>query len=201
MIKIAVLASGNGSNAEAIIKYFQNNPNVDVECFSDKSNARALQRAENLGSKATYVPFEDNFKYFSENPFDLYALAGYMRILPEKVLNLGTFVNIHPSLLPSFKGKNAISKAYNYGAKVTGVTIHYAEKQVDSGQIILQTPVTIEENMNLAELTAKIHEIEHRIYPRVLESLIYDKIVDFSETQNDCGQGGCGNGGCGKCRH
>ena len=142
------------------------------------------------------------FFNFSKNPFDLYALAGYMRILPEKVVELGSFINIHPSLLPAFKGKNAIKRAYDYGAKVTGVTVHRVEKEVDSGRIILQTPVMIEEGMNLAELTEEIHEVEHKVYPLVIESLLYDKIVDFTpEKKGGCGSGGCGSGGCCGCGH
>ena len=169
MVKIAVLASGEGTNAEAVIKHFQSNPNVEINFFSDNSNSKALIRAKNLDTKAVYLPSEDNFEYFSKNPFDLYVLAGYMRILPEKVLKLGTFINIHPSLLPAFKGKNAIKQAYDYGVKVTGVSIHYVEKKVDEGKIILQTPVIVEEGMNFAELEEKIHEVEHRIYPMVID--------------------------------
>lgn len=199
MVKIAVLASGNGTNAEAIIKHFEKNPNIEIVCFSDKPKAKVLKRAENLGIKAIHLPFEEIFEYFSKNPFDLYVLAGYMRILPEKVLNLGTFINIHPSLLPAFKGKNAIKKAYEYGVKITGVSIHYVEKEVDSGKIILQTPIMIEQGMNLAELEEKIHEVEHKIYPMVIESLIYDKIVDFMPENN--GRCGCKTNGCKKCGH
>jgi len=201
MVKIALLASGNGSNAEAIIKYFESNPNVEIICFSDNEDAKALKRAKNLETKAIYLPFEENFEYFSKNPFDFYVLAGYMRILPEKLIDLGTFINIHPSLLPAFKGKNAIKRAYEYGAKVTGVTIHHVEKEVDCGRIILQTPVSIDEGMNLAELEARIHEVEHTVYPMVIDSLIYDRIVDITP-QKDCKSGGCGSGGCGgKCGH
>lgn len=199
MAKIAILASGNGTNAEAIIKHFENNPNVEIFCFSDNANAKVLKCAENLGIKAIHLPFEENLEYFSKNTFDLYILAGYMRILPEKVLQLGTFINIHPSLLPAFKGKNAIKKAYDYGVKVTGVSVHYVEKEVDSGKIILQTPVIIEHDMNLAELEEKIHEIEHKVYPMVIESLIYDKIVDFMPQKN--GGCNCKSKGCGKCGH
>lgn len=202
MVKIAILASGEGTNAEAIIKHFANNPNVEIECFSDNPDAKVLERAEKLDIQARYLPFEENYNYFSKNPFELYVLAGYMQILPEKVLELGTFTNIHPSLLPAFKGKDAIKQAYDFGVKVTGVTIHYAEKNVDAGRIILQTPVMIEEGMNLAELTEQIHEIEHQVYPLVIESLLYDKIVDFTpEKKGGCGSGGCGSGGCSGCGH
>jgi len=201
MIKIALLASGNGSNAEAIIKHFANHPNIKIVCFSDNEDAKALGRAKNLDIEAIYLPFEQNFEYFSQNSFDLYVLAGYMRVLPQNVLDLGTFINIHPSLLPAFKGKDAIKQAYKHGVKVTGVTVHYVSKEVDGGKIIAQTPVMIEEDMNFAELEEKIHEVEHQFYPLIIESLLYDKIVDFLPQKSGCncksGDKGCG----GKCGH
>ncbi|MEI8378336.1 MAG: phosphoribosylglycinamide formyltransferase [bacterium] len=201
MIKIALLASGNGSNAEAIIKHFGQHPNIKIVCFSDNEDAKALERAKNLDIEAIYLPFEQNFEYFSQNPFDLYVLAGYMRVLPTNILDLGTFINIHPSLLPAFKGKEAIKQAYEHGVKVTGVTVHYVSEEVDSGKIIAQTPVMIDEGMNLAELETKIHEVEHQLYPLVIESFLYDKIVDFLPQKSGCGcksnDKGCG----GKCGH
>lgn len=195
MVKIALLASGNGSNAEVIIKHFQSHPNVKIVCFSDKADAKVFERARNLNIEAIHVPFKETYEYFSQNPYDFYILAGYMRILPEEVLSLGTFVNIHPSLLPSFKGKDAIKQAYEYGVKVTGVSVHYVEKEVDSGKIIAQTPVMIDEGMNLAELEEKIHEAEHKLYPLVIESILYDKLVDFS-SGNSKKCAGCGKGCC-----
>lgn len=203
MAKIAVLASGEGTNAEAIIKHFEKNPNVEIICFSDNPEAKALIRAESLGVKAIHLPFEETFEYFSKNPFDLYVLAGYMRILPEKVIELGTFINIHPSLLPAFKGINAIKQAYEYGVRITGVSIHYVDNYVDAGKIILQTPIPIEHGMNLAELEEKIHEVEHKVYPMVIESLIYDKIIDFMpQKSSGCGcKSKEGGKGCGKCGH
>lgn len=202
MIKIALLASGKGSNVEAIIKHFVNHHNIKIVCFSDNEDAKALERAKNLEIEAVHLPFEQNFEYFSQNPFDLYVLAGYMKILPENVLNLGTFINIHPSLLPVFKGKDAIKQAYEYGVKVTGVTVHYVEKQIDCGKIIAQTPVIIDEEMNFSELEEKIHEIEHQLYPLVIESLLYDKIVDFLPQKKGCSCKGNDSKGCGgKCGH
>lgn len=201
MIKIALLASGNGSNAEAIIKHFAGHSNVEIVCFSENKDAKVLERAKNLEVESVYLPFEKNFEYFSENSFDLYVLAGYMRILPEEVLNLGTFINIHPSLLPAFKGKEAIKQAYEYGVKVTGVTVHYVEKNVDNGKIIAQAPVILDESMNLAELEEKIHEVEHKLYPLVIESLLYDKIVGFLPQKSGCNCGASNKGCGGKCGH
>ncbi len=202
MIKIALLASGRGSNAEAIIRHFRNHPNIKIVCFSDNEDAKVLERARSLEVEAIHLPFEQNFEYFSQNSFDLYVLAGYMRILPANVLALGTFINIHPSLLPAFKGKEAIKQAYDYGVKIVGVTVHYVETQVDCGKIIAQTPIMIDEGMNFAELEEKIHEVEHQLYPLVIESILYDKIVDFLPEKSGCGCKGNDSKGCGgKCGH
>ena len=113
-----------------------------------------------------------DFAELKNNKFDLYVLAGYMRILPQEVLNLGTFVNIHPSLLPKFKGKNAIKRAFLSGEKETGVSIHYVIKEVDSGEIIAQQKCKIEPFMTLFELEEKIHKMEHKLYPKVIEELL-----------------------------
>lgn len=198
-IKLAVLASGNGSNFEAIARHFQNRADIKITCISDNSDSRVLERARNLGVDAIYLPFEDNYKYFSENKYDLYVMAGYMRILPEDVLSFGTFINIHPSLLPAFKGLDAIKQAYDYGVKITGITIHYAQKEVDAGKIIVQSPVQIEADMNLQELEEGIHEEEHRLYPLVIESLLYEKIVEFQAAKSKC-SGSKSGSGCSGCK-
>ncbi|MDD3420436.1 MAG: formyltransferase family protein [Candidatus Gastranaerophilales bacterium] len=200
MVKIALLASGRGSNAEAIIKHFENHTNVEIQVFSDIADAPVLALAGGLSIKAEYLPFDETYSYFSQNRFDLYVLAGYMRILPDEVLDLGTFVNIHPSLLPAFKGKDAIKQAYDYGVKVTGVSVHYVTKDLDGGPIIAQVPVNIQQWMNFAELEEEIHNTEHTLYPMVIESLLYDKIVDFAPGKPKCSTDGCG--GCGgSCAH
>ena len=187
MIKIAILASGTGTNTKAIIDYFKHH-DILIDVFSDKEDALALKKAREMGKKARFLAFEDNFDFFSKNPYDLYVLAGYMRILPKEVLSLGTFINIHPSLLPAFKGKNAIKRAYDYGVKVSGVTIHYVSEEVDAGKIIAQQPINIDLDMSLMEFEEKIHKIEHFLYPLVIESLSYDKIIDFNmyKKEGDC---------------
>lgn len=196
--KIAVMGSGNGSNFEAIVKYFQNPNTLDVEivCISDNVNAYISERAKNLGIRYKYLPFEDNAAFFGANNFDLIVLAGYMRILPEGVLNSGRFINIHPSLLPAFKGKDAIYRAYDSGVKVSGVTVHHVTGELDGGKIIAQYPILIGNLMHFDEFEAEIHALEHRLYPIVIEKLLKDEVFDFSDLI-----GGCGNhcGGCGGC--
>ncbi len=177
MIKIAIFASGNGSNFEAIIKYFKKSNLVSENkikfyCISDKKAAYVLTRAKKLNIQAFYVPFEKTYDFMKKNKFNLAVLAGYMRILPEEVLNLSVFINLHPSLLPKYKGKNAIEQAFNAKEKETGVTVHYVTKEVDSGEIIEQKSVKIKEGMTLEELTYKIHKIEHKLLPKVIEKVI-----------------------------
>lgn len=172
--QIAVLGSGSGSNFEAVIQYFFDkgyNDLVEFSCITDKENAYIRNRAKKLGVKSDYVPFKETYNYLRNANFDLIVLAGYMRILPVEVLNIGTFINIHPSLLPSFKGMTAIKDAYNYGVKITGVTVHYVVEEVDAGEIIAQSPVFIEPKMSFEELEQKIHQAEHALYPKVVEQL------------------------------
>lgn len=193
MKKVAVLGSGNGSNFQVIAEYFQGK-DVEFTCISDKKDGYILERAEKLDIPAFYVPFSQTYEFFKDKNYDLIVLAGYMRILPAEVLALGNFINIHPSLLPSFKGIDAIKQAYNYGVKVTGVTVHYVCEEVDAGPIIAQVPVDIEPDMSLFQLENVIHAVEHKLYPFVIENILYDKVVDPS-LKLGIG-GGCGGCGC-----
>jgi phosphoribosylamine---glycine ligase len=173
MKKIIVFGSGNGSNFEAIVKYFQGK-NLEFVCVSDKKDAFILERAKKYGIQNYYVPFSQTYEFLKNQHFDLAVLAGYMRVLPKEVIELGRFINIHPSLLPAYKGKDVIKRAYEANEKVTGVTVHNVNEEVDSGEIIAQIPVTIEENMTLQALEAKIHEIEHLLYPKVIDNIIFN---------------------------
>ena len=209
MKKLAIMGSGNGSNFEAIVKYFACK-DIEITCLSDIENAFILKRAENLEVNYKYLPIKQNFEYFSENHFDLVALAGYMKILPENILNImGKVINIHPSLLPSFKGKDAIQQAFLAGVKVSGVTIHYIERNVDGGKIIAQYPVFIENTMHLDEFEREIHVIEHKLYPIVIEKVLENKVFDFQDLmKSSCNNGCCegkssdnSSGGCKGCHY
>lgn len=201
MKSLAIMGSGNGSNFEAIAKHFAGK-NIEITCISDIKNAPILEKAKKLEIKNQFLPFEENFEYFSQNKFDLIALAGYMKILSKEVLDvMGTVINIHPSLLPSFKGKDAIKKAFLAGVKVSGITIHYVEDEVDEGKIIAQYPVFITNDMHFDEFESEIHSVEHKFYPIVIEKILEDKIFDFQDLmKSSCSGGGCNSGSCGgKC--
>jgi phosphoribosylamine--glycine ligase len=172
MKKVIVFGSGNGSNFEAIVRYFQNK-SVEFLCVSDKKDAFILERAKKFGIQTYYVPFLETYEFLINHPFDLVVLAGYMKVLPKKVIELGKFINIHPSLLPAYKGKDVIKRAYEANEQVTGVTVHNVNEEVDSGKIIAQIPVTIEKNMTLEALEEKIHETEHFLYPKVIDNVLF----------------------------
>lgn len=195
MKKIVVLGSGEGTNFQAIAEYFKDKE-VEIVCISDKPNSNILKRASNLGIENKYVSFEELEDFFKNNNFDLGVLAGYMRILPEKILSYCKFINIHPSLLPSFKGANAILDALNHGVTVTGVTIHHVDKTLDGGKIIFQYPVMIDEYMNLQDLKSEIQTLEHKIYPLVIETILQNKVISYSTILKSSCNSGCGSKGC-----
>ena len=193
MKKLAIMGSGNGSNFEAIVKYFEGEC-IEIICLSDIKDAFILERAKKLGIKNQHLPFDKNTDYFSENKFDLVVLAGYMRILPEEVLNKmsNMVINIHPSLLPAFKGStNAIKDAFLAGVKVSGVTIHWVTSNVDGGKIITQYPVFINHDTHFDEFEREIHSLEHKLYPIVIEKLLEDKVFNFQDLMQNSSSGGC----------
>ena len=186
MTKIAVLISGRGSNMEAIISAINNGKLGAEVCFvgSDSENAKGLQTARDLGLKTLIFSYgeknslkdeaeKDLLNALHENGAEWLILAGFMRVLSKNFVERmeGRIVNIHPSLLPSFKGAHAIADALAYGVKVTGVTVHLADEFVDSGRILAQRAVEIKEGDTLDTLAERIHEVEHSLYPETLEKL------------------------------
>jgi phosphoribosylamine--glycine ligase len=178
--KVLVFASGNGSNFQAIVEYFKKtDKEVYFELLTDRP-CFALERAKKLGVKTHLVPFKDTYNFLLNAPkFDLYVLAGYMRILPCEVLDFGTFINIHPSLLPKFKGVDAIRKAYEAKEKESGVTVHYVTDELDSGKTIIQTKIDIE-GMSFKKLEETIHKIEHQIYAPAVEKILREQYEKYN---------------------
>ncbi len=188
MKKIAVFASGSGTNFQAIIEAIKSG-NLQAEIcvlICDKQNAYAIERAKANGI-ATFVfnpkdyPNKQAFEQEILNELKKYevewvVLAGYMRLIGETLLHAyeGKIVNIHPSLLPSFPGVDAIGQAYQAGVKVTGVTIHYVDEGMDTGPIIAQEAVYVDVDDTKESLTKKIQAVEHKLYPETLKKLFRD---------------------------
>lgn len=185
-MNIAVFASGKGTNFAAIIKAVkkgQIKANLAL-LVCDNPKAQALGRARRAGIKIALVKREDFsnkedfeakiIQHLEENKIDLIALAGFMRILgPELIAKYkGKIINIHPALLPSFKGAQGIEEAFSYGVKITGVTVHFVDEKTDHGPIILQREVSIEERDTLESLEKKIHKIEHKLYPEAIQLFV-----------------------------
>ena len=185
-MRVAILASGNGSNFEALAHQFQAGllPGELIFVFSDHHNAYVLERARRLNVRAfsfEVKEFENKAAYekallqlLQEQEIDLIVLAGYMRIIGQTLLShySNRILNIHPSLLPSFPGLHGIKDAYEYGVKVTGVTVHLVDDGVDTGPIIAQEPVMVLPEDSLESLEEKIHQTEHRLYPKVLRDVL-----------------------------
>lgn len=185
MKKIAIFASGSGTNFQELVNAVKNKE-LDAEItllVCDKKDAFVIERAkkENINTflfnpkdypnKESYE--SDIIKELKKSNIDFIALAGYMRIVGKALLSeyKGKIINIHPSLLPSFKGKDAIEKAFEFGVKVTGVTIHWVDEGIDTGKIIEQEAVYIE-NDTLEEVEEKIHKVEHVLYPKTLQEIL-----------------------------
>ena len=185
MKRIAVFASGSGTNFEALVNESYRNGKI-VLLVCDKPQAYVIERAKNHNIPYAIFElkkFENKAKYeeaivnkLNEEKIDLVLLAGYMKIVDETLLNAyeGRIINIHPALLPSFKGAHGIADAYNYGVKIMGVTIHYVNKEVDGGKIIAQDCFHLNGD-TLDEAEEKIHAIEHKLFPDTLKKLLEEK--------------------------
>ena len=189
-LRLGVLISGSGTNLQAIIDAcLEGTLNAEVRVVvSNHANAYGLERARHARIDAEYIDrakFDSPKLYnreilriFREHEVDTVVMAGYMRLLGREVINNfpHRVLNIHPALLPSFAGANGIHDAYDYGVKITGVTVHFADEDFDRGPIIAQEAVRIEETDTVETLEAKIHEVEHSLYPQVLQWLAEDRI-------------------------
>jgi phosphoribosylglycinamide formyltransferase 1 len=179
--RLAVLASGTGTNLQAIIDRLHGREGIEVVgVASDKPGAMALGRAEAAGIPTATFPGADHRDraardgamgdWLSEQGAYLVVLAGYMQLLgPEFVARFrGRILNVHPALLPSFPGLDAVGQTLAQGARVTGVTVHLVDEGVDSGPIVLQRAVEVPPDRDRAELEERIHEVEHELLPEAI---------------------------------
>ena len=190
-MNIAVFASGRGSNFSAIVRATKKGRlSARVALLvCDNEKAKVLEKARRAkvdialikrADFATKKDFEAKLVSTLEDAhIEIIALAGFMRILsPEFVSRFrGRIINIHPALLPSFKGAEGIKDAFEYGVKITGVTVHFVDEKMDHGPIILQQAIKIGETDTLDSLEEKIHKIEHTLYPQALQLLAEGRIL------------------------
>jgi phosphoribosylglycinamide formyltransferase-1 len=187
VFRLAVLASGNGSNLQAVIDQLHGRRVGDAAVLievalvvSDVPGARALERARRAGISTVVLPF-DGYPTREEHDLamaaaireagaDLVVLAGYMRLVSPLFVKAFPWriINLHPALLPAFPGTTSVSDAVRYGTKVTGVTVHFVDEGLDTGPVIAQEPVWVQEGDTAESLAARIHTLEHRLLPSVI---------------------------------
>ncbi|MFO8128861.1 MAG: phosphoribosylglycinamide formyltransferase [Bacteroidales bacterium] len=186
MKRIAVFASGNGSNAQRIAEYFNSRADIEVGLIlSNKKDAYVLKRAKNLGIPTHIFNREDLYrsrnvlKKLREYSIDFIVLAGFLWLLPDEILHAypDRIVNIHPALLPKFGGKGMYGSRVHEavlasGETETGITIHYVNEHYDEGQIIFQERFPIRKGDTPESIAAKVHELEYKHYPVLIEALV-----------------------------
>ena len=186
MLYIGVLISGGGTNLQAIIDETKSggiNGTVKL-VISNKENAYGLERARLSKIKAVYETDEDKIiELLKENNIDLIVLAGYLKIITPKFVDefRNKIINIHPSLIPSFCGKGYYGEkvhqgVIDYGAKVTGATVHFVDEGADTGAIIMQETVNVEQDDDAKSLAKRVLEVEHRILKESIRLFCENKL-------------------------
>lgn len=189
-MNFAVFASGNGGNLQAIISAVRvQKIRASLQLVvSDRADAYALVRARKA-KVPTLCLDPKNFEtreafdravlvHLKERRIDFIVLAGYMRLFSSHFIHRypNKILNIHPALLPAFKGTHGIRDAFRYGVKVTGVTVHFIVEEMDAGAVILQEAVAVSPKDTEASLARKIHRVEHRIYPKAIDLFVRGKL-------------------------
>lgn len=183
---IAIFASGNGTNAENIIRYFQDSGRACVELvLTNRKSAYVMERARSLNVPSAYVPKEEweaedsVLSLLDDKKIDFIVLAGFLARVPDGILHAYPYkiINIHPSLLPEFGGKGMYGDRVHEavvaaGEKETGITIHYINERFDEGEIIAQYTCPVLPDETPEEVAAKVHALEYRYYPQVIDRLV-----------------------------
>ncbi len=187
--KVGILLSGRGSNFLAIHKNsIKKESNFEISVvISNKKNARGLLKAKELNIPSYYVSKKGKTKQeyereiiniLKKHSVELVCLAGYMRLLGEEFINefKNKIMNIHPSLLPSFKGLDAQRQAIEYGVKISGCTVHFVDNGLDSGPIIIQKAIEVKEGDDEEALSNRILKEEHKIYSKAIKLFFDNKL-------------------------
>jgi len=182
--RVAVLASGGGTNLQALLDDPVVGPWVTL-AVSDRADAHALERARARGVEAVHIDAAsgDGFdrrlvEQLRDRSIGTVALAGFMRILGPEVIDAyrGRILNVHPALLPAFPGAHAVADALAWGAKITGVTVHLVDERVDHGPIVAQEAVEVAADDDWDSLEPRIHEVEHRLLPMAVRALVEGRL-------------------------
>ncbi|NVN93938.1 MAG: phosphoribosylglycinamide formyltransferase [Bacteroidetes bacterium] len=185
-INIAILASGNGSNAQHIIEYFSKNKKIQFPLIvTNKEDAYVRERIKNLGLNSIYLSKNEITKtntllnLLKKNKIDWIVLAGFLLLIPSNIIQAYTnkIINIHPALLPDYGGKGMYGMRVHEAVidnkdKESGITIHHVNEKYDEGNIIFQSKCEINKNETPETLAVKIHRLEYEYFPKVLEELI-----------------------------
>lgn len=182
--RVAVLASGTGTNLQAILDSVHGRDGIEVVAVaSDRPGAMALERARHAGIQTAAFPGPDHADraardaaiadWLEDHAVDLVVLAGYMQLLSAAFVERfrDRVINVHPALLPAFPGLDAVGQALDAGIDVTGVTVHYVDEGIDTGPVLMQREVAIPDNRDRAELEAAIHAVEHELLPSAVREL------------------------------
>jgi phosphoribosylglycinamide formyltransferase-1 len=182
--RIVVLASGSGTNLQAILDRLHGREGIEVVGVgSDRSDAKALERARAGGVRTAVFPREEFAdrqerdaalaEWIGSRGADLIALAGFMQLLGGPFVERfrGRVVNVHPSLLPAFPGLDAIGQALEAGVEETGVTVHFVDQGVDTGPVIAQRRIPVPEDRDRATLEEAVHAVEHELYPEAIRMI------------------------------
>jgi len=184
MKRIAIFASGSGTNAQKIIEYFSTSKEIFVDSlWSNNENAYALIRAEKLGietftfDKDEFYRSNDILDKLYDRRIDLIVLAGFLWLVPRNLTELFTVINIHPALLPKYGGKgmygtNVHQAVIDAKEQESGITIHQVNQEYDKGRIIFQVSCPVIKGDTPESLAARIHELEHEHYPKVIEEIL-----------------------------
>ena len=188
MNKIAIFASGSGTNAENLINFFKENKKIEISLiFSNNKNAGIIQRAVNLNveyyifSRTDFYKSEKVLNKLKNNNIDFIVLAGFLWLIPEFLINAypNKIINIHPALLPKYGGKgmfgmNVHKAVVENKDSETGITIHYVNKEYDKGNIIFQAKCEIKGTDTPEDIAKKVHELEYEHFPKVINNIISD---------------------------
>lgn len=187
LARLAILCSGFGSNLQAIISAIQcQKLTAEIVCvMSDQPLAYCLKRAQENNIPTVLLDAriystrsamtQEILIRLQRYQVEWVILAGFMRLLGPSIIEAyrNRILNVHPSLLPAFPGKNAIQRAWEAKVSVTGVTVHFVDERIDTGPVILQEKVEVVQGESLESLEEKIHAVEHRLYPRAIQGVIY----------------------------